>query len=104
MYCMKYFRIFILSPLARMIRVVLVLCRVYLPRSSFTYLDLNYLGFLSCCFSHLVSPVFLIGSYGVNVGMYIVAASYSRIYKYTNRIQARGGGGRTNYISGSNTY
>ena len=41
-------------------------------------------------------PVFLIESYGVNVGMYIVAASYSHIYicifyKYTNRIQARGG-------------
>ena len=93
MSCMKYFRIFILSPLVRMIRVVLFLCRVYLPRSSFTYL-----GFLSCCFPHLVSPVFLIESYGVNVGMYIVAASYSHIYIISIQTEYKqgGGGGGTN--------
>ena len=90
---MKYFRIFILSPLVRMIRVVLFLCRVYLPRSSFPYLHLNYLGFLSCCFPHLVSPVFLIESYGVNVGMYTVAAFYSHIYIISIQTEYKQGGG-----------
>ena len=64
--------------------------------SCFTLLDLDLLGFLLLPPPPVWLPRLSHRIYGVNVGMYIVAASYSHIYicifyKYTNRIQARGG-------------
>ena len=49
--------------------------------SCFTYLDLDLVFLLLLTPSPIrVTPTFLIESFGVNVGMYIVAAAHFHIY------------------------